>query len=180
VGIHQKETSLVLFGKRLRAIREAANVSQEQLQYATGISQSQIGRIESGTLNTGINHVSRIAEFFGLEDFELFQYKAAVPDSDDLKRSIAKYLKIRDIEPSIFLRKSIVFYLETKVFPSKFLNTPKYTYEIAEYLEEKYNAKFTTTGLSQALERFRKKGFVEKLATDKKSKFRYRKNSGIA
>jgi transcriptional regulator with XRE-family HTH domain len=175
VGIHQKETSLVLFGKRVRAIREAANISQEQLQYATGISQSQIGRIESGTLNTGINHVSRIAEFFGLEDFELFQYKASVPDSDDLKRSITKYLKTRDIEPSVFLRKSIVFYLETKVLPSKFLNTPRYTQEISEYLEQKHNAKFTTTGLSQALERFRRKGLVEKLTTDKKSKFQYRK-----
>jgi transcriptional regulator with XRE-family HTH domain len=177
VGTHQKETSLVLFGKRVKAIREAANISQEQLQYATGISQSQIARIESGTLNTGINHVSRIAEFFGLSDFELFQYKAAVPDIDDLKRGIAKYLKAKDIEPSVFLRKSIVFYVETKLLPSKFLNTPRYAHEISQYLEEKYNAKFTTTGLSQALERFRTKGLIEKLTTDKKSKFQYRKKS---
>lgn len=175
MGIHQKETSVALFGRRLRAIREAANISQEQVQYATGISQSQIARIESGTINTGINHVSRIAEFFGLEDFELFQYKASIPDSDDLKKGIAKYLKIRDIEPTVFLRKSIVFYLETKVLPSKFLTTPRYTHEISEYLEEKYNAKFTTTGLSQALERFRRKGLVEKTTTPKKSKFQYRK-----
>lgn len=175
MGTHQKETSLVLFGKRVKAIREAANISQEQLQYATGISQSQIARIESGTLNTGINHVSRIAEFFGLNDFELFQYKAAVPDVDDLKRGIAKYLKAKDIEPSVFLRKSIVFYLETKVLQSKFFSTPRFASEIASYLEDKYNAKFTTMGLSQALERFRKRGLVEKIPTDKKSKSQYKK-----
>lgn len=165
----------MLFGKRVKAIREAANISQEQLQYATGISQSQIARIESGTLNTGINHVSRIAEFFGLNDFELFQYKAAIPDIDDLKKGIAKYLKTKDIEPSVFLRKSIVFYLENKVLQSKFLNTPRFATEIASYLEEKHDAKFTTMGLSQALERFRKRGLVEKIPTDIKSKFQYKK-----
>lgn len=166
---------MILFGKRLKAIREAANISQEQIQFATGISQSQIARIESGDLNTGISHVSRLANFFGLEDFQLFQYHEPVPDSDELRKNISKFLKAQSIDASTFLRKSIVYYLESKVLESKFLQTPRLTIEIAEYLEERYNAEFTTMSLSQALNRFVKKGRIERVLTDIKSKYRYRK-----
>lgn len=176
MGKHRsKEDSVILFGRRLKALREAANISQEQIQFATGISQSQIARIESGDLNTGISHVSRLANFFGLEDFQLFQYSEPVPDSEELRKNISKFLKTQSIDSSTFLRKSIVYYLESKVLESKFLHTPRLAIEIAKYLEEKYDAEFTTMSLSQALNRFVKKGRIERVLTDKKSKYRYRK-----
>lgn len=172
---NKKTDSLVLFGKRLKAIREASNLSQEQVHYATGISQSQIAQIEAGNINTGINRVSTLADLFGLEDYELFQYKFPIPDSEVLKRNISKYLKSRDIDPAIFLKKSLVHLIETRLLPSKFLNSPRLAKEISEYFKEKSNTEFTTSHISQAMEGFVRKGLVEKLKTDKKTKLQYRR-----
>jgi transcriptional regulator with XRE-family HTH domain len=172
---NKKTDSLILFGQRLKAIREASNLSQEQIHYVTGISQSQIARIEAGTLNTGISHVSRLADLFGLEEYELFQFKSPIPDAELLKRNISRYLKSRDIDPSVFIKKGLVYLIETKLLSSKFFSSPRLAKEISEYLKEKANAKFTTSHISQAMDGFVRKGLVEKLETDKKSKFQYRK-----
>jgi transcriptional regulator with XRE-family HTH domain len=171
----KKAESLKRFGARLRQIRETAEISQEQIQYATGITQSHLSMIESGRLNTGLSHIAALAEFFGLEEFQLLQYADPVPASDILKKNVARYLKKNGIDPSLFLKKSLALTLRTKVIPSKFLSTPRYTKEIADLLEQKFGVAFTTSAISQALENLRKEGLVEKLATDNKSKFQYRK-----
>ena len=43
--------SIVSFGKRIKDLREAANVSQEQIQYATGISQMHVSRLQRRALD---------------------------------------------------------------------------------------------------------------------------------
>ena len=57
---------LAEFGKRVKAFRLAAELSQEQLQYATGISQSNIYSLELGKLNTSLSHAGLLADFFGV------------------------------------------------------------------------------------------------------------------
>lgn len=84
----KKAESLKRFGARLRQIRETAEISQEQIQYATGITQSHLSMIESGRLNTGLSHIAALAEFFGLEEFQLLQYADPVPASDILKKTL--------------------------------------------------------------------------------------------
>ena len=63
------------FGLRLRAIRLSKGISQEELAGRTGFELSQIGRIERGTVNTSISHVSAIAKAMKIEPEELFQKK---------------------------------------------------------------------------------------------------------
>lgn len=62
--------------------------------------------IESGRLNTGLSHIAALAEFFGLEEFQLLQYADPVPASDLLKKNVARYLKKNGIDPSLFLKKA--------------------------------------------------------------------------
>lgn len=173
----ERKESLVKFGRRLRGIREAANITQEQIHYATGITQPYISDVEGGTLTIGLSHIAVLAEFFGLDEYELLQYKSPIPESEELKQNIIAFLKSNDIDPSIFLRKGLTYLLRTKVLSSKFLITPKYTSEIKEYLTEKFDSSYTTTAISQALENLRKQGLVEKISTQKKSKFQYRKKN---
>ncbi len=151
------------------------DISQEQIQYATGIGQSHLSKIEAGVMNIGLSHIAVLAEFYGLEEFELLQYNTSLPDHEELKRDVSKYLKRNGIDPSVFLKKGLAHLLKDRVLPSKFFSTPRYTKEVADYLDEKFNATFNTTAISQALENLRKKGLVDKLATSKKSKFQYRK-----
>ncbi len=177
MGFYKKKDSLIKFGKRIKALREASNLSQEQIHYATGISQPYVVRIEKGETNIGLGYISLLGDFFGLEEYELLNFQNAIPDSDRLKQSVLRFLKKNDIDPSIFIKKGLVHYLTMTLTDSKFLNTPKYTKEIADYLEEKLKSKFTTSAISQALEGVRKKGLIEKIPTDKKSKFQYKKKN---
>jgi transcriptional regulator with XRE-family HTH domain len=168
---------LLLFGKRLQAIRLAVDLSQEQVHHATGISQSHIARTELGQLNTSISHVAMYAELFGLKDHEMLDYEAPIPDSTTLKKSVTKFLKSRGFDPEIFLKQhqGATHVLQTKLLETKFLTVPRFAREIADYCKEKYDADFTTSQVSKGLDGLHKKGVLEKLKTDKKTKFQYRK-----
>lgn len=48
-------------GDRIRARREASNLTQEQLSYRTGITRLTIQRIESGATDARISWLLRIA-----------------------------------------------------------------------------------------------------------------------
>jgi transcriptional regulator with XRE-family HTH domain len=175
VGFYKEKNSLIRFGERIKKMRELLNLSQEQIHYATGISQPYIVKIEKAETNIGLGYISLLASFYGLEDFELLQYDNALPDADKIKQNILRFLKQNDIEAAIFFKKGLIRYLELTLLTTNFFNTPKFTKEIAEYLQQKYKTNFTTSAISQAMESVRKKGLVEKLSTDRKSKFQYRK-----
>ena len=173
--ILEKKNSLIQFGTRLRAIRESINLSQEQVHYATGITQPHISKIEAGGLNVGLSHIAILAEFFGLKEYELLQYDSPIPETEELKKNVAKFVKKNNIDPDVFLKKGLSHLLKNMILPSRFLTTPRYTKEIASFIEEKFEARFTTTAISQALENLGKKGLIERTPTDKKSKFQYKK-----
>lgn len=167
------------FGKRLQAFRLAADLSQEQVHLATGIGQSHVAKTELGQVNTSISHVSLYAELFGVEDNELLDYDGAVPEEATLKKGVTKFLKSRGFDPSLFLKQNQgpTHIIETKILETKFLTVPRLAHEIADYCKEKYDAEFTTSQVSKVLDGLNKKGVLEKLKTDKKTKFQYRKNS---
>jgi len=175
VGYKKQQSSLILFGQRLRDLRQSINLSQEQVYHATGIGQSHLARIEAGTLNTGISHIALLAEFFGIGDHQLLEYGAPIPDSEILRKNVIKYLKAKGIDPAVFLKKSLVHLVETKLLPSKFFSTARFAKEIAEFLKEKHDADFNTSQISRAMDGFVKRGLVEKMETDKRSKFQYRR-----
>lgn len=62
------------FGKKLKKVREAKGLSQEQLALLTEISQSQIARTELGQINTSISHVSTYAKSLNINAMELFNF----------------------------------------------------------------------------------------------------------
>lgn len=175
MGYYKDQRILDYFGKRLKTYREAADLSQEQVHLSTGIGQSNIAKMELGKLNTSLSQLALLAELFGLEYHELLDNKASIPETEDLRKSVSKFLKKRGVDPATFLRKSITHLFETKLIQSKFLSTPRFSKEIAEYCVEKYNVEFTTSHISRAMESFARKGSIEILKTDKKSKFQYKK-----
>jgi transcriptional regulator with XRE-family HTH domain len=71
---YRDEKFIKKFGQKLREIRKARNMSQEQLALDTGFELSQIGRIERGELNTSISHVAAIAKALKVKPEELFQF----------------------------------------------------------------------------------------------------------
>jgi len=72
---YRDEDFIKKFGLRLKEIRKSKKVSQEELAFRCGFELSQIGRIERGTINTSISHVSAIAKGLGVAPDELFKFK---------------------------------------------------------------------------------------------------------
>ncbi|MDB5223921.1 MAG: putative transcriptional regulator with C-terminal domain [Chitinophagaceae bacterium] len=71
---YRDEKFIKQFGKRLKEVRLAKSVSQEELAGRTGFELSQIGRIERGTVNTSLSHVAAIAKALKVKPAELFSF----------------------------------------------------------------------------------------------------------
>ncbi len=62
------------FGKRLKALREKNNMTQEKLEGETGIDRSYISGVERGKRNISIVNIEKIAKAFNIELSELFEF----------------------------------------------------------------------------------------------------------
>lgn len=63
------------FAKRFKEVRKEAGYTQTQLAFESGISLSQIARIETGKINPTISTVFALAKTMEIEIAELFRFK---------------------------------------------------------------------------------------------------------
>jgi transcriptional regulator with XRE-family HTH domain len=66
------DDGLIRFGKRVRALREQAGLSQEHLADKAGIHRTYLGGVERGERNLGLKNIFRIAQALGIPVGELF------------------------------------------------------------------------------------------------------------
>jgi transcriptional regulator with XRE-family HTH domain len=71
-SIRMKEPGLKQFGDRVRALRQKAGLSQEDLAARAGIHRTYIGGVERGERNLGLLNVLRIANALGVPPRALF------------------------------------------------------------------------------------------------------------
>ena len=69
------KTDLNQFGQRVRELRLAAGMSQEDLADRAGLHRTYIGGIERGERNIGLLNVFRLAVTFGIPVADLFPAK---------------------------------------------------------------------------------------------------------
>lgn len=60
-------------GKRIRAIRKARNMSQEELAYQSKTDYSYLNEIEAGKRNPSVKRISEIAKALGVSIKDLFE-----------------------------------------------------------------------------------------------------------
>lgn len=63
-----------LLGKRIREIRVARNLTQEDLSELTGIGASSISKIESGHFHPTDENLERIAKALNVEPYKLYMF----------------------------------------------------------------------------------------------------------
>lgn len=61
------------FGDRLRQLRQARHLSQEQLADAAGLDRSYVGGVERGTRNISLVNIGKIARALGVSLSELLR-----------------------------------------------------------------------------------------------------------
>ena len=67
-----KDESLVLIGKRIREVREATGMTQDQAALEIGFSRSYYGEVERGVRNISSLNLVKIAKNFNVEIGDLF------------------------------------------------------------------------------------------------------------
>ena len=174
---HIKNQKIIdLFAARLSRFMTNAGLSPKKVALATGISQPHIESTVAGSVNTSIGYAAAYAELFGVELHNLLNFKESVPDEVTLSAAVKKYLKANGIAPEDFFESNEgATHTIEKLLKTTFLNQPRYARDIAEYCKEKYDVEFTTSRLSKVLDNLYKEGRVEKIETDKKSKYQYQK-----
>ena len=65
---------MLAFGRHLRALRQDAGLTMEELAYRCGLSYTQLARIELGQINTTISTVFALARGLALSPSELFTF----------------------------------------------------------------------------------------------------------
>ena len=66
---------LKAFGKKMKELREARNLSQETLAWKADSELSQISRMERGIVNAGLSQIFKIAKALEVHPKELFDFE---------------------------------------------------------------------------------------------------------
>lgn len=70
---HVNSTPQLIFGLRIRALRTAAGLTQEDLAARCGLFRTYLSRIETGAANPTLSMIHALAQSLGVEIHELFQ-----------------------------------------------------------------------------------------------------------
>ena len=71
------ESVEVRFGRRLREVREARNLSQEELAAKAGVHRTYVGLLERGERNVTLRTIERLADALSVGMAELMPTVAA-------------------------------------------------------------------------------------------------------
>lgn len=73
------------FGERIRRLREAKGLSQEELAFRARVHRTYLGGIERGERNPSLKNISTIAEALDISLAELFKYEKRKPSRGKTK-----------------------------------------------------------------------------------------------
>ena len=70
----EKDNINILFGKRVRQLREQKGISQEQLGFDVGLHRTYIGQIERAEKNITLKNIEKIAKQLDVNISELTDF----------------------------------------------------------------------------------------------------------
>lgn len=83
------------FEKRVKELRKARNISQEELGERSGLHYTYIGGVERGERNISLESIEKIAKGLEVNVGELFPFaskKGKIPETDSLRNEILNML----------------------------------------------------------------------------------------
>ena len=84
----------LLLGRRIRALRKAKGLTQEELGDRADINYKFLGEIERGQQNPSFRVMAKIASGLGLELPQLFRFEQEIPDRNEIEARINDILKL--------------------------------------------------------------------------------------
>jgi transcriptional regulator with XRE-family HTH domain len=87
-----------LFGSRIRAIREAANLSRELVAEEAGTSANYLGEIERGEKWPSIDFIQRLADALNVSPSTFLEFEGEEVDSNLLLAKLGELLARRTVD----------------------------------------------------------------------------------
>jgi len=89
---------LELFGRRVRAVRKAAKLTQEQIAEKAGVTPNFLGYIERGKKQPSLNLVFALARALNVPVETLFRFERAERDETALRKKICGLVEGANLE----------------------------------------------------------------------------------
>ena len=64
----------ILFGRRVRSLRQARGISQEELAFISNLHRTYISDIERGTRNVSLDNIFKISMALNVTPKDLFEF----------------------------------------------------------------------------------------------------------
>lgn len=89
-GVHERDTFLRALGRRVRELRNAADLTQEQLGERAGVSAKFLSGIENGGVNMSVGVLNELATAgFGISVTALLNFDLELGEAQRLENKIA-------------------------------------------------------------------------------------------
>lgn len=83
-----------LFGQRIRELRKAKKLSQQELGRKARLHYTYIGGVERGEINISFDNIVRIADALGIELEELFTFPETRQPTTEIERLRAEMMEL--------------------------------------------------------------------------------------
>ena len=90
--------SLILFGKRIRSVREAMGLSREIAAEKASTTANYLGEIERGEKWPSLELIVELAKALGVTPSAFFEFEAEEVDTNLLQAKLQQILSTRDTE----------------------------------------------------------------------------------
>ena len=85
-----------LFGKKIKAIRRARDITQEKLADLSGLSLQYIGEIERGRRNPSLTSIEQLSQALDIPMAELFSLEEFRLAPEELRTILARQIESAD------------------------------------------------------------------------------------
>jgi transcriptional regulator with XRE-family HTH domain len=93
-----KDQYSILLGRRIRTLRTAKGLTQQELGYRADVDYKFVGEIERGNMNPSFKVLVKIATTLDVELPEILRFEQEISDQKELESRIAKIVKTLSIE----------------------------------------------------------------------------------
>lgn len=89
----ENDQTAELLGQRIRGLRKAKGLTQEDLGAKCGVNYKYVGAIERGEENPSLSTLEKMAKGLGVEIYDLFRFHHEEKDPVKLKKELINNIK---------------------------------------------------------------------------------------
>ncbi len=93
-----KDQHSILLGRRIRTLRTAKGLTQQELGHRADVDYKFIGEIERGNMNPSFKVLVKIANTLDIELPEILRFEQEISDQKELERRTTQILKTLSVE----------------------------------------------------------------------------------